>query len=681
MKKRLLGIIFILVPVLAAMFSFVACSKAEKYSVTFDIDISKYSVGYWTSESKTFTAADTQNMIIQLSGFDVYDYSEVKVLLNGEENSECFTNNYQKPEVITGASVNIGSIELNDIKKDTVVTVTGAKDRTVKIAFVDATDDRLGNDKVDLSEMDALEQSAYRNMMLQFGTTFKTKVSDADYQYLQSLGIDEQYIEKDEYGYIYALNLLTDDHGNVLYEKDNPDYTAAGDEPETLPVYSPYFFSYRAADMFKASVNTWYTYIKKSSGLDNFEGTFHEKPSADDIPQGAEEYVYESYSYDGNGTSYYGVGLFPMISEKGNGYYDFDSSYTGSFAVNNSYRPAMGQSESIVDSALGKVMKHTVFTDADISETASATARLYDYFKFGIPSLCEQNLIVIDFAYMAESSPMAHINDLSALVTDENSGGSSIESLGSPGTDRTFRLSGLGDVYGVSGIDFSKAEVYVQGVELKGDKGSYRYVPAQGQEQEYFEITLKAGVLPIDFYTVDQLKDDNVFKTEDKYEITVRNIDFSAAEGVTNVVASCESSAGEYIISPMFSFDYIYGRSEDGLGYYYFGDSERQGETGTVHSDIGVGFSYYAAASKDPRLIIKKDGVEVLNIDVLAKANAKDFVFTQDTENEIRWSQDGFTIYVSCWNIDSGMFEKEFLSSIEVSFQSDGTTDLWEIAC
>ena len=224
MKKRLLGIIFILVPVLAAMFSFVACSKAKKYSVTFDIDISKYDIGYWTSESKTFTSADTENMMIQLNGFDMYDYSDVKVLLNGEENSECFTNNYQKPEEINGASVNIGSIELNGIKKDTVVTVTGAKDRTVKIAFVDATDDRLGNDKVDLSEMGALEQSAYRNMMLQFGTTFKTKVSDADYQYLQSLGIDEQYIEKDEYGYIYALNLLTDDHGNVLYEKDNPGY-------------------------------------------------------------------------------------------------------------------------------------------------------------------------------------------------------------------------------------------------------------------------------------------------------------------------------------------------------------------------------------------------------------------------------------------------------------------------
>lgn len=679
MRKRLLGIIFILVPVLAAMFSFVACSKSGKYKVTFDTDITKYNIGYWRDESKTFTAADLNGKSISLYGFDIYDYSDVKVLLNGEENRECFVSNYQKPENIIGTTVNVGVIELKDIDCDTTVTITGAKDLTVKIAFVDATDDRLGDDKLDLSTLTSEEQSAYRTMMRQFATTFKTKVSDADYQYLQSLGIDEQYIAKDDYGYISALGLLSEDRGNVLYETDNPDYTGSGDEPETLPVYSPYFFSYKAADLFRSEVVTFYTYIKESSGSDGFEGTFNGKPDTGAIPEGAKEYVYQGYSYN-DGSSFSGVGLFPVISEKGNGYYKFDSDYSGSFAVNNVYRAAAGKSESIVDTPRDNIYPYTVFTDGDIAESADDPDRLYDYFKFGI-SLYEQNLVVLDFSYMSENSPRLNLNNLYASTTDD--GGSSIDSLGSADTDRTFRLSYLGDVYGVSDIDFSNARIYVQGAELKGDKGSYRYVPAQDQEDEYFEVTIKAGVLPLSFYTVEQLADEDLFKSEG-YELTVDNIDFSEAQGVTQVKVSCNSSSGSYEVNATFSFDFVYGWYEDGAYCYYMGDTLREyvGQEPS-YPDVMANFSYYDASkiTGDPRLIVKKDGVEILNIDVLAKANEMKGSVVQQYDNVIQWTQDGVTVNVSCWNVDSGSFESEFLSTIEVRLSSDGTTDLWEIIC
>lgn len=679
MKKRLVGIIFVLVLALAAMFSFVACSKADKYKVTFDADITKYNIGYWSDESKTFTAADLKHKFVSVYGFDVYDYSDVKVLLNGKENSECFVSSYQKPENILGNTVNVGVIELNDIDCDTTVTITGAKDLTVKIAFVDATDDRLGDDKLDLSALTSEEQSAYRNMRLQFGTTFKTKVSDADYQYLQSLDIGEQYIAKDDYGYINALCLFSEDRGNVLYETDNPDYTASGDEPETLPVYSPYFFSYKAADLFRPKAVTYYTYIKESSGSDGFEGTFNGKPDAGEVPADAEEYVYQGYVYNNN-SSFAGLGLFPVISEKGNGYYKFNSGYGGSFAVNNVYCAAASDSESIVDASRGIIYPYTAFTEGDIAESANDPDRLYNYFKFGI-SLYEQNLVVLDFSYMSENSHRLSLKNLYAFVTGD--GDSSIDTAGPAGTDRTFRLSSLGDVYGVSGIDFSKAKIYVQGVELKGDKGSYKYVPAQGEEDEYFEVTIKAGVLPLSFYTVEQLTDEDLLKAED-YEISVDNIDFSAAQGVTQVKASCNSSSGSYEVSAFASFDFVYGWYEGDAYCYYMGDTLREyvGQEPS-YPDVTATFNYYDASkiTGDPRLIVKKDGVEILNIDVLAKANEMKGSVAQQYDNAIQWTQNGVTINVSCWNVDSGSFEAEFLSTIEVFLSSDGTTDLWEIIC
>ena len=313
--------------------------------------------------------------------------------------------------------------------------------------------------------------------------------------------------------------------------------------------------------------------------------------------------------------------------------------------------------------------------------------------------LYEKNLFVFDFSNMAVKGKDVLISNVDAvLTTDFNDGqfgdsyGKQLTNIGKVDTKSTFYIVNLPNkIEGVSGIDFSKAEIYINGTKLEGALGGYKYVPANTETgvEEYFECYINADVVEVDFYSKERLLDDALSLNNDKekFEIIIKNINFDNAVGLSKikVIDSTQSnlpsiSSGTYD-DTFLNTVYSWNEGNTVYAYVQTGNDENPNK-------ILVDFNPSGWLTKTPKVSIKKGGDIIKEIDIMAQINKglgdptslQDFIDVSDGYNRhISWSEDGYEIKVSFYQSEINI---QYLSTINIQLQLDGTyTDWLEMNC
>lgn len=313
--------------------------------------------------------------------------------------------------------------------------------------------------------------------------------------------------------------------------------------------------------------------------------------------------------------------------------------------------------------------------------------------------LYEKNLFVFDFSNMAVKGKDVLISNVDAvLTTDFNDGqfgdsyGKQLTNIGKVDTKSTFYIVNLPNkIEGVSGIDFSKAEIYINGTKLEGALGGYDYVPAKTETgtEEYFECYIDAGVVEVDFYSKEKLLNNDLMldNEREKFEITIQNINFDKATGLSKIkVTDSTQSNLPSISSGTYDDTFlntVYSWNEGNTVYAYVqtGNDENPNK-------ILVDFNPSGWLTKTPKVSIKKGGDIIKEIDIMAQINKglgdptslQDFIDVSDGNNRhISWSEDGYEIKVSFYQSEINI---QYLSTIKIQLQLDGTyTDWLEMNC
>lgn len=313
--------------------------------------------------------------------------------------------------------------------------------------------------------------------------------------------------------------------------------------------------------------------------------------------------------------------------------------------------------------------------------------------------LYEKNLFVFDFSNMAVKGKDVLISNVDAvLTTDFNDGqfgdsyGKQLTNIGKVDTKSTFYIVNLPNkIEGVSGIDFSKAEIYINGTKLEGNLGSYEYVPADNltDKEEHFICTINKDVVEVDFYPKERLLDNDLSLDNDKekFVITIKNINFDSAEGLSKIKVTDNTQSNlPFITSGTYDDTFlntVYSWNEGNTVYAYV-------QTGNDENlnKILVDFNPSGWLTKTPKVSIKKGGDIIKEIDIMAQINKglgdptslQDFIDVSDGYNRhISWSEDGYEIKVSFYQSEINI---QYLSTIKIQLQLDGTyTDWLEMNC
>lgn len=313
--------------------------------------------------------------------------------------------------------------------------------------------------------------------------------------------------------------------------------------------------------------------------------------------------------------------------------------------------------------------------------------------------LYEKNLFVFDFSNMAVKGKDVLISNVDAvLTTDFNDGqfgdsyGKQLTNIGKVDTKSTFYIVNLPNkIEGVSGIDFSKAEIYINGTKLEGNLGSYEYVPADNltDKEEHFICTINKDVVEVDFYPKERLLDNDLSLDNDKekFVITIKNINFDSAEGLLKIKVTDNTQSNlPFITSGTYDDTFlntVYSWNEGNTVYAYV-------QTGNDENlnKILVDFNPSGWLTKTPKVSIKKGGDIIKEIDIMAQINKglgdptslQDFIDVSDGYNRhISWSEDGYEIKVSFYQSEINI---QYLSTIKIQLQLDGTyTDWLEMNC
>ena len=316
--------------------------------------------------------------------------------------------------------------------------------------------------------------------------------------------------------------------------------------------------------------------------------------------------------------------------------------------------------------------------------------------------LYEKNLFVFDFSNMAVKGKDVLISNVDAvLTTDFNDGqfgdsyGKQLTNIGKVDTKSTFYIVNLPNkIEGVSGIDFSKAEIYVNGTKLEGDLGGYTYVPAKTETgtEEYFECYIDAGVVEVDFYSKEKLLNNDLMldNEREKFEITIQNINFDNATGLSKIkVTDSTQSNLPSISSGTYDDTFlntVYSWNEGNTVYAYVQTGDNNYPNKILVSFIPFGG---LDITKTPKVSIKK-GRDLKEIDIMAQiqkglADANSLQDFSDELDEIinhryiSWSEDGYEIQVSFYQSEINI---QYLSTIKIQLQLDGTyTDWLEMNC
>lgn len=647
MKKRIFSVVFSLLISLSGLFLLTSCGE-KNYNITFDFDISKVNVYYLGTEGKVF---NTKNLKSEtLYGYDIFDYSELKVLVNGVENNEIITNNGYQPDTIAGYTFPVCTLDFTKLKSDSHIELTGIKERKVEIGFIDAKDVRLADDVYEENAYDEEEkaelQQHYTDMYYDFGQNLKIKISDNDYSKLKETYPSAQ---RDEFGYIDAQYLFIDDTETILYEV--PDEPAVeGEETESTPVYSPYFFTFNASDLFNPIFET-ITYLPNGE---------------------SKEGMYQQCNYTSDGA------FLSMLSTQGYNNYSF-ADY--SFAKNYNFNYSTSQTESIAGNITSNLYSSEYFiTQQELIESNDDESLLYQYTKFKL-NLNSKNLIVFNFAHMNVNT-LTIENDYAFLNDNSTTSTSLTLPVNEP---RTIKLVNLGNVSGhnnISGVDYSTAKLYINGTELSRPLGNYTYISANPEtdEQEHFELTLNANILPIHFYTPEQLRDKSLTKNLSNYYLTYNNIDFSNIIGASlfKVYSTIETDFNIHEYADLSTNGLVYSWTEDETLLAYVGSTPQHTVDGDPYPYVTATFQN-SLNNELPNIIVKKDNEEIVNVDVVTKANELLSQGLTELDYAVSWAEGNVEISLTFYNIDSGVFEGNCLSSISIIIQNDAETEVWEI--
>ena len=683
MKKKIFMFVMAFAIILPAAILLTACGGGKNYSVSMTIDGQYMYLDMFGFGDISFKKDDLKNSGLNLYGYDVYDYSELTVLFNGKENNEWFSkqdnSGNMQSDQIRGGTIQIGTFMPAKINEDVKITIRGAvKEKEVSFAFMRADDERLGENK-----LEPTNQAIFDRNYNDYIENYSTKLKEKDYQYFDTHYEGENIASATNNGYTSVDWLFKDDKNVILYEDANEENT----------IYKPYEFKYNASEFFNKYLVTYYAYIEPNGAM---SGGYNSS-QLENLPSGTKEYKYQGYVFK-NGDFYDGYAIFEILSDKKYGYYDGVEirNYEYNFDNYGSYEGISGNSYKIVEDAYKPLNKDNI-TVEQLRKQSNYVFELY-----------EKNLFVFDFSNMNVKEKNILINhsdgqnicsidaSLSSDYRDGHFGsyGTSLDEIGGVDEKSTFYIMNLPNkIKGVSGIDFSNAEIYINGTKLEGALGGYKYVPANTETgvEEYFECYINADVVEIDFYSKERLLDNDLSLDNDKekFEITIKNINFDNAVGLSKikVIDSTQSnlpsiSSGTYDDTFLNT---VYSWNEGNTVYAYVQTGDNNNPNKILVSFIPFGG---LDITKTPKVSINK-GDDIKEIDIMAQINKglgdptslQDFkdVLDEIDHRYISWSEDGYKIQVSFYQPEINI---QYLSTINIQLQLDGTyTDWLEMNC
>ena len=683
MKKKIFMFVMAFAIILPAAILLTACGGGKNYSVSMTIDGQYMYLDMFGFGDISFKKDDLKNSGLNLYGYDVYDYSELTVLFNGKENNEWFSkqdnSGNMQSDQIRGGTIQIGTFMPAKINEDVKITIRGAvKEKEVSFAFMRADDERLGENK-----LEPTNQAIFDRNYNDYIENYSTKLKEKDYQYFDTHYEGENIASATNNGYTSVDWLFKDDKNVILYEDANEENT----------IYKPYEFKYNASEFFNKYLVTYYAYIEPNGAM---SGGYNSS-QLENLPSGTKEYKYQGYVFK-NGDFYDGYAIFEILSDKKYGYYDGVEirNYEYNFGNYGGYEGISGNSYKIVEDAYKPINQENT-TVEQLRKQSNYVFELY-----------EKNLFVFDFSNMNVKEKNILINhsdgqnicsidaSLSSDYRDGHFGsyGTSLDEIGGVDEKSTFYIMNLPNkIKGVSGIDFSNAEIYINGTKLEGALGGYKYVPANTETgvEEYFECYINAGVVEIDFYSKERLLDAALSLNNDKekFEIIIKNINFDNAVGLSKikVIDSTQSnlpsiSSGTYDDTFLNT---VYSWNEGNTVYAYVQTGDNNNPNKILVSFIPFGG---LDITKTPKVSINK-GDDIKEIDIMAQINKglgdptslQDFkdVLDEIDHRYISWSEDGYKIQVSFYQPEINI---QYLSTINIQLQLDGTyTDWLEMNC
>ena len=676
--------------ILPAAFLLSACCGKKSYSVSISVDGQYLYLEMFGSEDISFKNDELNNSGLNLYGYDVYDYSELKVLINGKEDSELFSKNDNSGSMysnqIKGETIQIGTFMLAKIKEDVTITISGAKEKEVSFAFMRADDERLGDNKLTPEN-----QATFDNNYETYIENYSTKLKEKDYQYFNThydISYEgENIASATSNGYTSVDWLFKDDKNVILYE----------DEENTI--YKPYEFKYNASEFFNKYLVTYYAYIEPNGVM---SGGYNSS-QLENLPSGTKEYKYQKYVFTNgilNTYNYYDtLAIFEILSDKKYGYWNGVKikNYEYNFENYNSYDGILTNYGKDVEDVYKPLNKDNI-TVEQLRKQSNYVFELYEknlfVFDFSNMNVKEKNILI----NYSDGKNICSIN--ASLSSDYSDGyfgsyGTSLDEIGGVDEKSTFYIINLPNKEGVSCIDFSNAEIYINGTKLEGALGGYKYVPANAETgvEEYFECYINAGFVEIDFYSKERLLDAalSLDNDKEKFVITIKNINFDSAEGLSKIKVTDNTQSNlPSIVSGTYDDTFsntntVYSWNEGNTVYAYVRTGNDE-----APNKISVDFNPFGGLdiTKTPKVSINKGG-EPKVIDIMAQINKgltdptslQDFsnVLDKTDHRHISWSEDGYKIQVS---FNQPEINIQYLHTINIQLQLDGAyTDWLEMNC
>ena len=476
MKKKILILALALVLIIPVMLFATACgeSKTEAMITLATTDESKISHDYagWSFPvNSSIPPADVY-------GYNIYDYSELKVLVNGEvvNDNSIFQPNDFSIDSYDGSRVRIGTLYFGTFKENTTISFdeSSIKDIEIKIGFIHNSDSRL--DWIFDTTGPYTEKGSATNLST-FQSNYKVKINNSDLEKLEK----QQHIKitPDQYGLVSAEYLFSND----------TDYQITDSSKENK--YSPYMFTYNVSDFFEF-----------------------------------------------DSSAYYAKPMF-LYSENGFGYYNFhDENYSQSNATcGENYEFEVGSliestQEQYYDYTIGDHSRSTIQIDNDeivyFKDMADKGVDVKNMSNMEF-SFYDNNLIILSTDNMKIRNFEAAVENYAGSITTGLDGSGNPYPIGNVNTNRTFYVTTLNDE-DVSGFDFSETVVSINGTiipeinSITSDDVAW-YELKKTNSKEYFEITIAKDILPIDFYTNEDFETfESYLLNTTKYQIKVDNI-------------------------------------------------------------------------------------------------------------------------------------------------------------
>lgn len=476
MKKKILILALALVLIIPVMLFATACggSKTEAKITLATTDKSKISHDYagWSFPVNSSITP------VNVYGYNIYDYSELKVLVNGEvvNDNSIFQPNDFSINSYDGSRVQIGTLYFGTFKENTTISFdeSSIKDVEIKIGFIHNSDSRL--DWIFDTTGPYTEKGSDTNLST-FQSNYKVKINNSD---LEKLEEQQQItITPDQYGLVSAKYLFSND----------TDYQITDSSKENK--YSPYMFTYNVSDFFEFDSSAYYAkpmflYSENGFGYYNFKDENNFQSNA---PCG------ENYEFE--------VGS--LIESTQEQYYDYT---IGDYS----------RSTIQIDNDKIVYFKDMADKGVDVKNMSNMKLNFYD-----------NNLIILSTDNMKTSNFEAAVENYAASIMTELDGSSTnICPIGNVNTNRTFYVTTLNDE-AVSGFDFSETVVSINDTIIPeitsktSDDVAWYELKKNGKE--YFEITIVKDILPVDFYTNEDFETFESYPLNTtEYKIKVDNI-------------------------------------------------------------------------------------------------------------------------------------------------------------